>query len=148
MDSMSKKLMKELEEMQQQTGRMLRNMSISRMMTLDSGSWQPAADIYESEDELYVYFDLAGVDSDSFQVIAAENQLRVHGQRRLPGRKAIACVHQLEIELGPFDRTVTLPAQIDIDRVTSTYSNGILTVVLPRKKKQGKVSITITTGDK
>lgn len=147
MDSMSKKLLKELEEMQQQTGRMLRNMSISRMMMLESGIWQPPVDIYESEDEFYVYFDLAGVAGDSFSVIAGENQLRVYGQRQLPGRKTIACVHQLEIELGSFDRTLTLPAYVDVERVTSSYSNGILTVVLPKKQKKGKVHITIFTGD-
>lgn len=147
MDSMSKKLLKELEEMQQQTGRMLRNMSLSRMMTLESGTWQPPADVYESEDEFYVYFDLAGVSGDSFSVLAGENQLRVYGQRQLPGRKSIACVHQLEIELGAFDRTLSLPVHVDVDRVSSSYNDGILTVVLPKKQNKGKVHITISTGD-
>lgn len=147
MDPMSRKLLKELEEMQERTGRMLRNMSMVRMLSLDSGSWQPPADIYESEDEYYVYFDLAGVDSQSFSVIVDGHRLRVHGKRQLPPYKSIACIHQLEIELGPFDRTVSLPGLVDIEAVTSSYTNGILTVTLPKKLTRDKINIEISPGE-
>jgi HSP20 family protein len=146
-DPLSRKLLKELEEMQERTGRMLRNMSMARVMSLDSGSWQPPADIYESEDEYYVYFDLAGADSQSFSVIVDGHQLRIHGKRQLPPHKSIACIHQLEIELGPFDRTVTLPGTVDIDAVTSSYTNGILTVTLPKKLTREKINIEISLGE-
>lgn len=147
MDSLNKKLLKELEEMQLQTGRMLRNMSIARMLSPGSGSWSPPVDIYESEGEYWVYVDLAGADRETINVIAGENQLRFFGNRQLPPKKTIDCVHQLEIELGAFDRTLTLPAAIEIDQVSSTYTDGILTVVLPKKKKQSRVNISISTGD-
>lgn len=147
MDPLSKKLFKELEHMQQQTGRMLRNMSIARMMPMESGNWQPPVDIYEAEDEIYVYVDLAGVDSDKLQVTVDEHQLLVAGKRRLPSQKSIACIHQLEIELGQFQRNVSLPAVVDVAKVKSEYLNGILVVTLPKKKKKGKVQIRITPGE-
>ena len=109
---------------------------------MDSGSWQPPVDIYESEDEYYVYFDLAGADAQSFSVIVDGHQVRVHGKRQLPPHKSIACVHQLEIELGLFDRTVTLPGTVDIEAVTSSYTNGILTITLPKKQTRDKVNIS------
>lgn len=147
MDPLSRKLLKELEEMQERTGRMLRNMSMARMLSLDSGNWQPAADIYESEGEYYVYFDLAGADSQSFSVVVDGHHLRVQGRRQLPAQKTIACIHQLEIELGPFDRTVTLPGAVNIDAVTSAYVNGILTVTLPKKPARDKIDIEIALGE-
>lgn len=147
MDPLSRKLLKELEEMQERTGRMLRNMSMARVMSMDSGSWRPPADIYESEEEYYVYFDLAGADSQSFSVIVEDHQLRVHGKRQLPAHKSIACIHQLEIELGPFDRTITLPGTVDIDAVTSSYTNGILTVTLPKRLTKEKINIEISLGE-
>jgi len=145
-DSLSRKLLEELEEMQQRTGRMLRNMSMGRIMTMESGSWQPPVDIYESEDEYYVYFDLAGADAQTFSVIVDGHQVRVHGKRELPPHKSIACVHQLEIELGMFDRTVALPGPIDVDSTSSSYTNGILTITLPKKQNRGKVNIHISQG--
>ena len=60
--------------------------------------------------------------------------------------EAIACIHQLEIELGAFQRTVTLPAVVDVDRVQSAYSGGILAVTLPKRARKGRVTISITPG--
>lgn len=146
MDSFSKKMIAELEEMER-AGRWLRNMSLARMMPYKSGSWQPPVDVYEAEDELYLYVDLAGVNKDSLTVLADEHQIRIKGVRRLPPQSSIACVHQLEIELGSFDRTVTLPASVEVDRVSSVYSEGILVVTLPKRKKNCKVQIRIIPGE-
>ena len=148
MDVTSRKLMKDLEAMQRQSGRMLRNMSLARMLSMESGSRQPAVDIYEGEDHIYVYFDLAGADQDSLSVIADEHQVRVSGAKALPSQRSIACIHQLEIELGAFDRVVSLPTSVDVDQVSSVYSNGILVITLPKNHKKGKVRITIESGDK
>ncbi len=93
MDRISKKLLRELEEMQEHTGRVLRNMSLARMVPMESGAWQPAADIYEAEDEVYVFFDLAGVDPARLEVVAEDHRLRVAGRRQLPPQDSIACVH-------------------------------------------------------
>ena len=147
MDSLSRKLMKELEAMQQQTGRMLRNMSLARSMSFESGQWQPAVDIYESSDEIIIYCELAGTDKESFSVIVDETQVRIAGIRKLPKHETIACVHQLEIELGQFSRGVSLPCPVDVDQVSSAYANGILTISLPKKQSKGRVNITITSGD-
>jgi len=146
MDSFSKKMIAELEEMER-AGRRLRNMSLARMMPYKSGSWQPPVDVYEAEDELNLYVDLAGVNKDSLTVLADEHQIRIKGVRRLPPQSSIACVHQLEIELGSFDRTVTLPASVEVDRVSSVYSEGILVVTLPKRKKNCKVQIRIIPGE-
>lgn len=147
MDPLSKKLFKELEQMQQQTGRMLRNMSISRMMPMGGAVWEPPVDIYEAEQELYVYFDIAGANRDQLQVTVDEGRLIVSGKRQLPPQGSIACIHQLELELGEFQRTVMLPAQVDVDNVSSSYTDGILVVVLPKRVRKGKVNIEITPGE-
>lgn len=147
MDSLSRRLMKELEEMQQHTGRMLRNMSLARMVSLESGQWQLAVDVYESDKEFIIYCDLAGTDSESFSVVVDESQVRISGNRQLPKHETIACVHQLEIELGPFNRVITLPNPVDIEKVRSVYTNGILTISLPKKERRGRVTIEITSGD-
>lgn len=147
LDSLSKKLLRELEEMQFQTGRMFRNMSITRMMSSDTGRWSPQVDIYESKNEFCVYVDIAGAERESLLVVASENQLRFSGKRCLPSKKDVNCVHQLEIELGCFDRTVSLSAYVEVDEVHSTYTDGILTVVLPKRKKKSKVTISISTGE-
>ncbi|NLX19127.1 MAG: Hsp20/alpha crystallin family protein [Desulfobulbus sp.] len=147
MDPFSKKLLEELEQMQQHTGRILRSMSLTRMMTIETGGWQPPVDIYEAEDCIYVYAELAGVITESLRVIIDGRQLRISGTRQLPAHQSIACVHQLEIELGDFQRTLTLPSAVEPDAVSSSCTNGLLTVTLPKRIRKGKVSIRIIPGE-
>jgi HSP20 family protein len=133
--------------MQQHTGRILRSMSLSRMMPMETGGWQPAADIYEAENALFVYVELAGVVGDSLRVTVDGQQLRISGMRQLPAHRSIACIHQLEIELGSFQRTLTLPSAVEIEGVESSLVNGILMVTLPKRNRKGKVTIRITPGE-
>lgn len=147
MDPFSKKLFKELEQMQQQTGRMLRNMTIARMMPMGAGGWEPPVDIYEAENEVYVYADIAGVTRENLQVTVDEQRVVISGTRQLPDQQSIACIHQLEIELGEFQRTVSLPSQVDVDQVSSAYADGILVVRLPKRVRKGKVNIAIQPGE-
>ena len=147
MDPFSKKLLEELEQMQQHTGRILRSMSLSRMMPMEADGWQPAVDMYEAENVLYVYAELAGVVSDTLQVTVDGQQLRISGLRQLPPHQSIACIHQLEIELGSFQRTLPLPSAVEVEGVESTYTNGILVVTLPKQTRKGRVTIRITPGE-
>lgn len=147
MDPFSKKLLEELEQMQQHTGRILRSMSLSRMMPMETEGWQPGVDIYESEANVYVYVELAGVMNDSLRVTVDGKRLKVSGLRQLPPHPSIARIHQLEIELGPFQRTLDLPAPVEVEGVESTYINGILRVVLPKRIRKGKVQIRIMPGE-
>lgn len=147
MDPFSKKLLEELEQMQQHTGRILRSMSLSRMMPTESGGWQPAVDIYEAENSIFVYAELAGVVADSLRVSVDGQQVHISGVRQLPAHRSIACIHQLEIELGGFQRSLSLPSAVEVEGVESSYVNGILVVTLPKRVRKGKVSIRITPGE-
>ena len=80
-------------------------------------------------------------------MIAGEHQLRVSGNRQLPAQGSIACVHQLEIELGRFERTVTLPSVVDVDQADSSYSDGILMITLPKRQKKGRIQIQVHEGE-
>lgn len=133
--------------MQQHSGRILRSMSIARMIPADSRGWQPAVDIYETENTFLLYAELAGARSDSLQVLVEGRSIRISGVRQLTDHPSIACIHQLEMELGPFQRTLILPAAIEVDEVHSSYTHGVLLVTLPKKGKKPRRTINIQSGD-
>jgi HSP20 family protein len=147
MDPFSKKLLEELEQMQQHTGRILRSRSLARMMPVGSEGWQPAVDIYEANGFIHVYAELAGVVSDSLRVTVDGLQLQIGGVRQLPSHRSIACIHQLEIELGSFQRALTLPSAVEVEGVESSYINGILLVTLPKQTRKSRVTIRVTPGE-
>lgn len=159
MAPLSKKLFREIQEMQIQTSRMLRNMSFPRMVKIESGLWQPPVDIYESGEEITVYCDLAGVMKNSLELLVEEHQLHISGRRQLPRtqvtrdgtvsrepgmaeERPVMSIHQLEIELGAFARTVPLPVIINVEQVSSFYLDGILVVSL-KKRVENQIIVRI-----
>lgn len=134
---------KDFFDIEKRLGRMMRNMSLIRMSPLGKNGWFPAADIYESDQELVAYIDVSGSDPQSLSVIAEENALTVSGERNIAIESNVKSIHQLEIERGIFKRTLTLPSPIDVSATTSTCKNGFLIVRLPKQVKKGKIEIAV-----
>jgi len=128
------------------TSRMMRNMSFARMIRLDAGLWRPSVDIYESGDEITLYCDLAGVVKDSLELLVEEHRIRISGRRQLPRPQTIVCIHQLEIEQGSFSRTIEFPVRIDVEKVASSYLDGILVISLKKKRSEGQITVRIQVG--
>lgn len=143
----SKKLFREIQELQMQTGRLLRNMSFTGMITIESGLWQPAVDIYESDETITLYCELAGVMRESLELLVEEHQVHISGRRKLAKPQAIVRIHQLEIEQGTFARIVLLPAIIDVEQVSSSYEDGILVVSLKKRKAENQITVRMQVGD-
>jgi HSP20 family protein len=130
----SKRFGKEFAEMEKQMGRMMRTTSMTRMVQLQSGSdWVPAVDVYETEKEIYVCVDTAGVDFNNMSISIAKDNVIISGRRQWPLRKNLCRVHQLEIEHGYFERSISLPVAVEVADLSSRCINGILEIKLPKK---------------
>lgn len=108
--------------------------------------YRPQVDVYRSDDPptLTVQVELPGVDPEDVQLIASPQALLIAGERRRP--KDCGHYQQLEIDYGPFQRSITLAEDIDPEAATATYERGILTVrlpVAPRPAPRESVSISV-----
>ena len=72
-------------------------------------SWEPPADVFETQSEVWVLVVLPGVAPESVQVELFQNDVTVCGERALPPAFRTAVVHRLEIPHGRFERRVALP---------------------------------------
>jgi HSP20 family protein len=79
---------------------------------------------------LTIVVELSGVDPDSVQVAVDERALTISGERARP-RVQGQVYQQMEIEYGPFQRTVQLAADIDPEGASAGYERGLLTITLP-----------------
>jgi len=73
-------------------------------------SWEPPADIFETDHELWIILALPGVAPDQIRLIVDNGSLVVAGERRLPDACRSARVLRLEVPNGRFERRLPLPA--------------------------------------
>lgn len=91
-------------------------------------------DVYETEKALVVRVAVAGVRSGDLRVLVEGERLCVRGVRSQPsGGEDVLRHHQLEIEPGPFEARVRLPASIEKSEVQANLEDGVLTVRLPKR---------------
>jgi len=100
-----------------------------------SAAWQPAVNAYRCDKCVRICVDLAGVDKSEIDLTIEPGRLRIRGRRSLPEPgaphgKAVQ-VLAMEIDYGPFERDVLLPAGVDVSRVTAEQKNGLLWIDLP-----------------
>jgi HSP20 family protein len=110
-----------------------------------SRMWMPVLDMYETKDDLLLYFELPGVREKDVSLSITGDLLTVRGER--PFRLELKDDHAYHIErvYGRFERSVQLPMPVQADRVTATYRDGMLEVKLPKadevKSKEIKIGI-------
>jgi HSP20 family protein len=97
-------------------------------------SWEPPADMLETDDEVLVLVALPGVDLDRTEAIIEDGVLIVRGQRILPAEVRTARIHRLELPQGSFERRLPLPAG-RYEAVHRSSSHGCLMVTM--RKAQG-----------
>jgi len=104
--------------------------------------WEPVIDLYETDDEIVLTVELAGVNESDFQMLVDRNVFIIRGERRkaLPAGKS-GVYHQMEISSGPFERSIPLPESVDADRARASYKNGLVEVVLPKFRKERTIRV-------
>jgi len=115
-------------------------------MFSSSGSWSPPMDIYETADEIVVRAEISGVSKEDLEVEINSRAVRIHGQRSEPPRAERGTYRLAEIQYGRFERTLYLPAPIDTEVVSSSYTNGFLQLRLAKLSQERPHKIPIMEG--
>ena len=104
---------------------------VSRLSGLRRG-FRPQVDSFRNEDppSYTVLVDISGIDQEHVKVTAADGALFIAGERPreiCEGR----VYHQIEIEHGPFERSVRLPDDADLTQAEARYERGLLRIEIP-----------------
>lgn len=92
----------------------------------------PPVNISQDNDNFYVRAEVPGINPKDLQISALGRRLTLSGRRELPKESEETSYHRKERAEGEFNRTVTLPAEFNTDRVDAQYQAGILTCTLPK----------------
>jgi HSP20 family protein len=106
----------------------------ARSSQLLSG-WTPALDMYEDKDNLFVRLELPGMKKEDIELSLLEGSLSIAGERKGQNKSKDSEVYRAERFFGRFQRTVSLPRAVAVDKVKAQYADGILTVTLPKAEE-------------
>src|SRR3989442_15978538 len=94
--------------------------------------WTPALDLYEDKDNFVVKAELPGMKKEEIEVSLQDGSLSISGERKAETKTEDAEVYRAERFVGRFQRSVVLPATVAADQVKAAYTNGVLTITLPK----------------
>lgn len=112
-------------------------------VTEGSRSWTPAYNLFEDQEGFTVQMALPGLEAHQIKVEVANNQLHITGERPVDVSEHRAWLVR-NLPEGMFNWSCHLPASVDANRSTASYTQGILTVRFPKRDEAKPRQIAIT----
>ena len=107
--------------------------------------WTPACDIFETDKELVLKFELPEVRKEHVKVTMENHMLVLRGERKFEEETARENYHRVERHYGEFVRSFAVPVFVDATKINAEFKDGVLTVKLPKheeaKAKQIEVKV-------
>ena len=103
--------------------------------------WQLPIDAYATEDAIVLMADVPGLTPDALEVTLEGDTLTIRGEfkNRIEGQNYLL----QERVSGRFERSLTVSTPIDSARIEATFTNGVLTLKLPKAEAVKPKQITI-----
>lgn len=105
--------------------------------------WRPNTDVFESQNEMIILVELAGVKKDEVQLTLEGNVLRLVGERTLYREKADMTYRNMEVSFGAFERNVHLHESVDPSSIQAFYRDGFLEIKIQKRTREKAESRTI-----
>jgi HSP20 family protein len=102
-----------------------------------------AIDLYQTDEEVVVKAALPGLKADDVQITVTDDLLTLRGEFKWENGHKNATYHIREQRYGSFERSVSLPVDVQTDKAKADFQNGILTVTLPKVESVKPKTISI-----
>jgi HSP20 family protein len=99
------------------------------------GGWCPSLDIAEEGDSVIVKAELPGMTAGDVELSVDRNMLTISGEKKDESEQKDSNYYHVERRYGKFQRTISLPNEVDRDRIEAKMDNGVLTVTLPKSEE-------------
>jgi HSP20 family protein len=128
-------------------GRFLEQMLESPLQREENGSlfghWMPPVDVLEERDTIRLVAELPGVKPEDVKISLENNVLTLQGEKRREEEQQDDKAYRFERTYGMFERSFTLPATIDANKIVAKFDAGLLTVLLPKIEAAKPRQITV-----
>jgi len=110
-------------------------------VTTGTGAFPPI-NVFQQGMDFVAIIEMPGVRKEDLRLEARGSTIRISGRKTVDYGDN-ASMHRRERVAGDFDRTITLPVQVDAGRIAAEYQSGMLAVTLPRAESDKPKSIKV-----
>ncbi len=103
----------------------------------------PVIDMYQTNDNVVVKAGLPGLKAEDVQITVTDNMLSLHGEFKEEKEEKEATCHMREHRYGSFKRSLALPSDVQTEKATADFKDGILTITLPKSEAVKPKTISI-----
>jgi HSP20 family protein len=138
--------MNEMFSFRRPLSRMFDDFFLPRTTTEDGSlawGWNPVVDIYDNEDNIVIKAELPGVSKKDIEIDIKDRVLTLKGERSAENEVKEDNYYRRERTYGGFERSFTLPANVDPDKIKADYNDGVLKIEVPKPEDQKPKQITV-----
>lgn len=110
---------------------------------VESREWMPLVDIRENGDSFVVEADLPGMSKDDIHVDIQDHTLTIRGEKKFEEKTTEGNYMRHERAYGSFFRSLTLPMNVDSEKIKAKYKDGVLQLTLPKTEEAKPKQITV-----
>ena len=103
----------------------------------------PPINVFEADNEYVIVAELPGIERSAVDIDIQRNRVRISGNKQVDYDETVS-LHRRERRAGAFDRTFSVPFEIDAEQARAEYRDGILALSLPRAEQDRPRSISIS----
>jgi HSP20 family protein len=103
----------------------------------------PLTNVTEDDHNYYVRAELPGMAAEEIDISITGDSLSISGERQIRAAKEGAKYHRREREAGKFSRIISVPGQIDTEKVEARCVDGVLTIIVPKAEAAKPKQITV-----
>ncbi|AGK61097.1 heat shock protein Hsp20 [Archaeoglobus sulfaticallidus PM70-1] len=96
-------------------------------------------DVIDEDDRIRVVAELPGFDKKDIEVYVEDSDLVIRAERKEEEEEVRKNYIRKERRYGETYRRIAIPMEVEVDKITAKYNNGILEVILPKSEKERKV---------
>ncbi len=122
---------------------MIESPNRGRRSWFDGGMWSPAVDLIDKQDKLVAKVELPGVEKKDVKLSLNDSNLTIQGEMKKDEESNKEDYYYRERAYGNYSRTISLPTEIDKEKIKAKFKNGILEITMPKKPEVKPKEITI-----
>ena len=109
---------------------------------LRTGTWAPPVDVAEEPEKILVRVEVPGMNEKDLRIHYEDGLLTISGEREFE-QKDSRNYHRIERSYGSFARTFSLPRNVDANKISAAYKNGVLEIEIPKPEEAKPKQIAI-----